>query len=225
MRRIVGDYLRDRKIVYRGRNGQLHERDVDCGVPQGSAKGPTLWDLGYDPVLRVELPTGVSLTCFADDTHVLAVGRGWKRTSHLAEIGVAAVAAGIRRLGLQLAPHKTEAMWFYSPRRGVAPPSQSVVRVSGVDVQVGKGHRYLGSQAVLRRVERRMAIKVVRGHRTVTHAAAMTLAGLVPFKYEAEACTTIFWRLCGLRQAGEDPPEQAIEREWRCQARQDALDR
>nr|XP_034195325.1 uncharacterized protein LOC117611490 [Osmia lignaria] len=53
----------------------------------------------------------------------------------------------------------------------------------------------------------------------------MALAGVVPFKHEAEAGATLYWRLRGHRQTGEAPPEPAVEQEWRHQARQNALDR
>nr|XP_034194031.1 uncharacterized protein LOC117610573 [Osmia lignaria] len=63
--------------------------------------------------------------CFAVDIHVLAADRDWSRTSRLAEIGVAAVAAMIRRLELQIAP-------------------QSWIRVGDIKVQVDEGFKYLG---------------------------------------------------------------------------------
>jgi len=74
LRAVIGTYLRGRKITYPGLDGAPHSRSVCCGVPQGSVLGPTLWNVGYDGVLRGYLPPGLDLVCYADDTLVLARG-------------------------------------------------------------------------------------------------------------------------------------------------------
>ena len=62
--------------------------DVFCGVPQGSVLGRLLWNIAYDRVLtRTVLAEGVSLTCNADDTLLLATGRGWAEIRERAETG------------------------------------------------------------------------------------------------------------------------------------------
>ncbi|CAK1587314.1 unnamed protein product [Parnassius mnemosyne] len=78
LRRIVGDYLTDRVVIYPGRNGEWNRREMSCGVPQGSVLGPPLWNIGYDWVLRADLPTGVSVVCYADDTLLLAQGGSYE---------------------------------------------------------------------------------------------------------------------------------------------------
>ncbi|CAK1599205.1 unnamed protein product [Parnassius mnemosyne] len=83
LRRIVGDYLTDRAVIYPGRNGEWNRREMSCGVPQGSVLGPPLWNIGYDWVLRADLPTGVSVVCYADDTLVLAQGGRTRRRRKL----------------------------------------------------------------------------------------------------------------------------------------------
>ncbi|PZC76339.1 hypothetical protein B5X24_HaOG204786 [Helicoverpa armigera] len=74
LRRVVEAYLSDRSIIYPGHNGEWKRREMSCGVPQGSVLGPLLWNIGYDWVLRADLPSGVSVVCYADDTLVLAQG-------------------------------------------------------------------------------------------------------------------------------------------------------
>lgn len=53
------------------------------------------------------------------------------------------VIAKIQELGLQVAPHKSEALWFHPMRRGQEPPA-SYVRVGGSEITVGKYTKYLG---------------------------------------------------------------------------------
>ena len=71
LRRTVETYLEGRCVIYRGRDGAGRHL-MSCGVPQGSVLGPLLWNIGYDWVLRGELPLGADLTCYADDTLITA---------------------------------------------------------------------------------------------------------------------------------------------------------
>nr|XP_034838764.1 uncharacterized protein LOC117994898 [Maniola hyperantus] len=143
LRNIVGAYLSDRSIIYTGRDGLTHRREVNCGVPQGSVLGPLLWNLAYDAVLRVTVPSGITIVCYADDTMVLAEGDTFEGALRLAEAGVACVVGKIHELGLKVAPHKTEALWFHGLPRRLEPPSL-LIRVGDVDVQVGQYLKYLG---------------------------------------------------------------------------------
>jgi hypothetical protein len=104
LRRIVGDFLTDRAVVYPSRTG-YDRREVTCGVPQGSMLGPFLWNIGYDWVLRGALPEGVAVTCYADDTLVTARGGTQHAANLRATAGVAQVVRRIRQLGLEVALH------------------------------------------------------------------------------------------------------------------------
>ncbi|KOC70163.1 hypothetical protein WH47_08640, partial [Habropoda laboriosa] len=102
-----------------------------------------LWDVGYDSALRANLPGGVALTCYADHTLVLAAGRKVGRTIRLAEAGVASVVTSIRGLGLDVAPGKTESMWFHNGPGGWGPP-ESWLRVPESSVRVCGTMKYIG---------------------------------------------------------------------------------
>ncbi|CAK1582411.1 unnamed protein product [Parnassius mnemosyne] len=150
LRRIIGAYLEERCITYWGRDG-AGRRVMSCGVPQGSVLGPLLWNIGYDWVLRGELPSGAELTCYADDTLVTARGSSHREAALVATAAVSQVVNRIRRLGLEVALSKSEAMVFHGPRRA-PPPGSHIVE------ERARGSRPVQRQIALRREELRQVL-------------------------------------------------------------------
>ncbi|KMQ91279.1 reverse transcriptase [Lasius niger] len=142
IRKVVGDYLKDRCITYLGRYKTPYRRETNRRIPQGSVLGPLLWNLGYDWVLRGALLTGLSVVCVADDTLVMARGDSWEEAVRLARVGGALVVGRIRALGFEVALHKTEAMFFIGPRRGR--PPQPHIEIEGVRIEIRPYMKYLG---------------------------------------------------------------------------------
>ncbi|KOC61207.1 hypothetical protein WH47_07106 [Habropoda laboriosa] len=56
------------------------------------------------------------------------------------------------------------------------------------------------SKNLLRRVERKLAVRVAHAYRTTSHAAATALAGLIPFDLLAEVDAHVYGRHRQLRQ-------------------------
>jgi hypothetical protein len=141
LREVVWDYFRDRTLSYTNRAEVRQRRGVYCGVPQGSVLSSLLWDIGY-AVLRTGLPPGSSVVYYADDTLVLSRGDNWEEAVAAPNQAVAGVMRAIERVGLEVAPPKTEALFFHDESRGE--PPRALVLVDGTRVVVGPTIKYLG---------------------------------------------------------------------------------
>ncbi|XP_068627475.1 uncharacterized protein [Battus philenor] len=109
-------------------------------------KGPwpplsPLWARGPAPP-TFSLLAGKSVVCYADDTQLVASGDNFEKAREFVELRTEVVVAKIRGLGLDIAPNRTEALWFHRlPRTREHPESR--VRVGGHDVTVGRYMKYL----------------------------------------------------------------------------------
>ncbi|KAJ0169191.1 hypothetical protein K1T71_015318 [Dendrolimus kikuchii] len=142
LRQTDGAYLNERAVIYPVHGGGWSRRAMVCGVPQGSVLSPLLWNIAYDWTLRCRILPGVSVICYADDTLIAARGRTHRRACILGTAGVSQIVGRIRRLGVEVALQKTEAVIFHGPRN--RPPPDTNIVVGGVRIGIGETMKYLG---------------------------------------------------------------------------------
>lgn len=132
---VIQDYFKDRKV-------QIDDRTITltCGVPQGSVLGALLWNIYYDPILRIELPKNTTAIAYADDLALLTTGRN--KVAIELEINLAMVRVNnwMKRKNLQLAPQKTEMIMLISNR---AIPEVRI-EVCGTEIKSKESAKYLG---------------------------------------------------------------------------------
>lgn len=72
--KMVRSYLRDRVLIYE-KVGKTHEKQITAGAAQGSILGPELWNISYDEILHIEMPSETYLVGYADDIAAVITAR------------------------------------------------------------------------------------------------------------------------------------------------------
>ncbi|KAH1029328.1 hypothetical protein HUJ05_002587 [Dendroctonus ponderosae] len=134
--KIIGSYLSERRII----TAFDEERVMSCGVPQGSILGPTLWNVFYDRILRVQMESGVSLIAYADDLAILTRGKTASQVKEKAQYSVYIVVDELRKMGLLVEPKKSELL-IVEGRRTLASMD---LTVDGVGLSSSESVKYLG---------------------------------------------------------------------------------
>lgn len=114
--RIIESYLSDRKILLeKGTEKKVIE--VYRGVPQGSILGPTLWNLLYDDLFRLDLPYGVIPIGYADDVAITITAKTENELMGKGNAALGIVEKWLTNRKLELAPSKSEAVILTRKRK------------------------------------------------------------------------------------------------------------
>lgn len=105
---LITEYLKDRKLEI----SVEHVRDVNIGVPQGSILGPTLWNILYDGVLRIEKPEGTELVAYADDLALVVIDESEEGMLSKGNLMMQRIDQWMTEHFLALCPEKTEIVVF-----------------------------------------------------------------------------------------------------------------
>lgn len=167
---LLDDYLSGRKL----RAGRGHHMQMSGGVPQGSILGPTLWNLYYDEVLRLEAPQGILIMAYADDLAIIGTDKTASSVKDKIEETAVRVEKWMENKGLKLEARKTEVVILAGKRK----LKDLRLKIGETSVGSSKQIKYLG---VI--MERNPSMK---GHIEYASAkagkAAQALARLMPNK-------------------------------------------
>ncbi|XP_045541155.1 uncharacterized protein LOC123722714 [Papilio machaon] len=129
LRRIIDSYLSDRKVRVRYA-GAEYTRTTNKGCVQGSIRGPTLWNVLLNPLLKDLEKEGNYCHAFADDVVLIFSGDSAYDVEQRAAVTLARVHEWGVGNKLNFAPQKTQAMLITRKLKYDTPG----LRMGGVDI-------------------------------------------------------------------------------------------
>ena len=112
-------------------------KEIATRGPAGLCPGSTFVEPGVrQGPADLAAPPPCTMVCYADDTLVLAAGEDWEDALATANLATARTVKAIKAMGLRVAAHKTEAMYFYKASTGG--PPQNTITVNGEEIEIGR---------------------------------------------------------------------------------------
>lgn len=132
---FVKEYFNERTILV-----GKEPRKITQGVPQGSVLGPLLWNVLYNGILKLELPTGCTTVAYADDLALVVKADEMEDVVTRGNWAIHEISKWLEKQKLALAAEKTECVILRGPRKrdGV------VFNVGGVNITPSRAVKYLG---------------------------------------------------------------------------------
>lgn len=139
--RLLESYLSERSITAANLSGSINlTKSMSSGVPQGSVLGPDLWNLLYDDLLRLAMPTDVELIAYADGVAIVGTSQiPFQLEERLGE-AFGLVSRWMTAHGLELAAEKSECIVF--TRKKVR--NEITVQCGDHSIQSSPSIKYLG---------------------------------------------------------------------------------
>ena len=138
----------------------------------GSVLGPLLWNIMYDGVLRLQLPTGTTIVGFADEITIISVAKTVRKIKEKMKTAIRNIGAWLDEAGLTLAAHKTGVV-FISDRKIV---EKMKVTVGVTRIESKRAIKYL-EVIIYDRLNFKKHMKYIGEKASVTQGA---LASMMP---------------------------------------------
>jgi hypothetical protein len=140
LRRLLRDYVKDRRLKVITEEGESTFFGASVGVPQGSVLGPLLFSAYINGAISLTLTPEAELLTYADDCLIMNPWYGDDDGAAL-QHNASAFEEQLRNIGLQLNPAKCHCMHF---RLNNLPPPNFVTKIGGAPVETVTEMRWLG---------------------------------------------------------------------------------
>lgn len=137
--RVMRDYLKDRILIYDTEQGQ-RRKTLSGGASQGSILGPDLWNVLYDGLFEIEMPTDTEIVGYADDVGLLIEARTSDKAQWKMNQAMRRIKMWMAEHHLELAEHKTQILML--TRKHI--PTIIPFRVGDSDIETVNCAKYLG---------------------------------------------------------------------------------